>query len=96
MAAPRGTPIYAAESGVVIVNQWMGGYGNCIIIDHGGGLWTLYGHLLDGSSVVEKGETVKRGQKIASVGMTGTATGYHLHFEVRKNEKPVNPLPYIR
>jgi murein DD-endopeptidase MepM/ murein hydrolase activator NlpD len=96
MAAPKGTPVYAAESGVVIVNQWMGGYGNCIIIDHGGGLWTLYGHLLDGSSVVKKGETVKRGEKIAGVGMTGTATGYHLHFEVRKNEEPVNPLPYIR
>ena len=96
MAVPKGTPIYAAESGVVLVAQWWGGYGNCVIIDHGGGLWTLYGHIRDGGIKVEKGQTVKRGQKIAEVGMTGVATGYHLHFEVRVNEVPVNPLPYIK
>ncbi len=96
MAVPKGTPIYAAESGVVLVAQWWGGYGNCIIIDHGNGLWTLYGHILDGGIKVKKGETVKRGEQIAVVGMTGMATGYHLHFEVRKNEIPVNPLPYIQ
>jgi murein DD-endopeptidase MepM/ murein hydrolase activator NlpD len=96
MAAPKGTSIYAAESGVVIVAQWWNGYGNCVIIDHGNGLWTVYGHIRDGGIDVEKGQTVKRGQKIAEVGSTGNSTGNHLHFEVRKNEKPVNPLPFLR
>lgn len=96
MAAPSGTPVYAAESGVVIVAQSWSGYGNCIIINHGGGLWTLYGHLKPGGILVKKGETVKRGEKIGLVGMTGTATGYHLHFEVRKDGTPVNPAPYLK
>lgn len=96
MAVPEGTPVYAAESGTVIVAQSWSGYGNCIIINHGGGLWTLYGHLKPGGILVEKGETVKRGEKIGLVGMTGTATGYHLHFEVRKDGTPVNPAPYLK
>ncbi|MBB6671488.1 murein hydrolase activator EnvC family protein [Cohnella nanjingensis] len=96
MAAPNGTSVYAAESGVVIVAQSWSGYGNCIIINHGGGLWTLYGHLKPGGILVKKGETVKRGEKIGLVGMTGTATGYHLHFEVRKDGEPVNPAPYLK
>jgi len=90
MAAPQGTPVYAAESGVVTVAQSWSGYGNCIIIDHGGGLMTLYGHLKPGGILVEKGQEVKKGEKIGLVGMTGTATGYHLHFEVRKDGKPVD------
>jgi murein DD-endopeptidase MepM/ murein hydrolase activator NlpD len=96
MAAPQGTPIYAAESGVVIVAQWWSGYGNCVIINHGGGLWTLYGHIKNGGILVQKGDTVKRGQKIALIGSTGNSTGPHLHFEVRKNSTPVNPAPYLR
>lgn len=96
LAAPNGTPVYAAESGVVTVAQSWSGYGNCIIIDHGGGLMTLYAHLKPGGILVEKGEQVKRGQKIGLVGMTGTATGYHLHFEVRKNGEPVDPMPYFK
>jgi murein DD-endopeptidase MepM/ murein hydrolase activator NlpD len=96
LAAPNGTPVYAAESGVVTVAQSWSGYGNCIIIDHGGGLMTLYAHLKPGGILVEKGEQVKRGQKIGLVGMTGTATGYHLHFEVRKNGEPVDPMPYLK
>lgn len=96
MAVPKGTPIYAAESGVVIIAQWWSSYGNCVIIDHGGGLWTVYGHIMDGGILVKKGQTVKRGDQIAKVGMTGQATGYHLHFEVRKNEKPVDPKPYLK
>lgn len=96
MAVPQGTPVYAAESGVVIVAQAVNGYGNCIIIDHGGGLWTLYGHLKPGGILVKNGETVKRGDKIGLVGMTGTATGYHLHFEVRKNGTAVDPAPYLK
>jgi len=94
MAVPKNTPVYAAESGVVIVAQTWSGYGNCVIINHGGGLWTLYGHL--NKILVEKGQTVKRGEEIGLVGMTGTATGYHLHFEVRKNETPVDPQPYLK
>jgi murein DD-endopeptidase MepM/ murein hydrolase activator NlpD len=96
MAAPKGTSVYAAESGVVIVAQTWSGYGNCIIIDHGGGLWTLYGHLMNGGILVSRGETVKRGQKIGRVGSTGQSTGNHLHFEVRKNSEPVNPAPYLK
>ncbi|MBW7474960.1 peptidoglycan DD-metalloendopeptidase family protein [Paenibacillus oenotherae] len=96
MAAPKGTSIYAAESGVVIVAQWWSGYGYCVIINHGAGLWTLYGHIREDGIMVEKGQTVKRGQKIAEVGSTGVSTGNHLHFEVRKNEQPVNPTSYLR
>lgn len=96
MAVPEGTPVYAAESGVVITAQSVSGYGNCIIINHGGGLWTLYGHLKPGGILVNNGETVKRGDKIGLVGMTGTATGYHLHFEVRKDGKAVDPAPYLK
>jgi len=98
MAAPSGTPIYAAESGTVLVAQWWNGYGNCVIIDHGNGLWTLYGHIRHGGieQSVKKGAKVKRGQKIAEVGNTGQSTGPHLHFEVRKNEKPVDPRSYLK
>jgi len=94
MAAPKGTPIYAAETGVVTVAQSWSGYGNCVIIDHGGGLWTLYGHM--SKILVEKGQTVKRGEKIGLVGSTGQSTGNHLHFEVRKNSEPVDPAPYLK
>lgn len=94
--APSGTPIYAAEAGVVLVSQSWSGYGNCIIIDHGNGLWTLYGHIRNGGLLVDKGDTVKKGQKIAEVGSTGNSTGPHLHFEVRKNEVPVNPGGYLK
>ncbi|MFC4102045.1 murein hydrolase activator EnvC family protein [Paenibacillus xanthanilyticus] len=96
MAAPKGTPIYAAESGTVLVAQSWSGYGNCVIIDHGNGMWTLYGHIRTGGIMVEKGQFVKRGQKIAEVGSTGVSTGNHLHFEVRINEKTVDPAPYLK
>lgn len=96
MAAPKGTSIYAAESGVVIVAQWWNGYGYCVIINHGAGLWTLYGHIRKDGIMVEKGQTVKRGQKIAEVGSTGISSGNHLHFEVRKDQTPVNPNSYLK
>ncbi|TYP75761.1 murein hydrolase activator EnvC family protein [Paenibacillus methanolicus] len=96
MAAPKGTPIYAAESGTVLVAQSWSGYGNTVIIDHGNGMWTLYGHIRTGGIMVEKGQFVKRGQKIAEVGSTGVSTGNHLHFEVRINEKTVDPAPYLK
>ncbi|MCC3379519.1 murein hydrolase activator EnvC family protein [Paenibacillus farraposensis] len=95
MAAPQGTDIHAAEDGVVIVAEWWSGYGNTVVIDHGDGLWTLYGHIRNGGTVVHTGQTVKRGQKIAEVGSTGNSTGPHCHFEVRENNKPVNPMNYL-
>jgi Membrane proteins related to metalloendopeptidases len=96
LAVPSGTPIYAAEAGVVILSQYSSGYGNCIIIDHGNGLWTLYAHIRNGGLLVSEGDSVKRGDLIAEVGSTGNSTGPHLHFEVRKNEVAVNPGPYLK
>jgi len=88
--APRGTPIHAAATGVVLLAGYTRGYGNCIIIDHGGGVATLYGHC--SSLGVSEGQSVKQGQVIGRVGATGYATGPHLHFEVRRNGVPVQPL----
>ncbi|WP_028551029.1 murein hydrolase activator EnvC family protein [Paenibacillus sp. UNC451MF] len=96
LAAPNGTSILAAGDGEVIVASWWSGYGNTVIIDHGNGYWTLYGHIRNGGTVVEKGDQVKRGQKIAEVGSTGESTGNHVHFEVRVNEDPVDPKPYLK
>lgn len=95
MAAPQGTDIHAAEGGIVIVAEWWSGYGNTVIIDHGGDVWTLYGHIRNGGIKVEKGQQVKKGEKIAEVGSTGNSTGPHLHFEVRINGNPVDPMPYL-
>lgn len=95
IAGPIGTPIYAAESGVVIKAGWnRGGYGYYIIIDHGNGLATLYGH--NSKLLVSTGEQVVRGQQISQMGSTGRSTGPHLHFEVRINSRVNNPLSYIR
>ncbi|CAK4835277.1 unnamed protein product [Aphanomyces euteiches] len=94
--APEGTTIVAAESGVVLIASAVSGYGNSVVIDHGNGLWTWYGHIREGGIKVKEGQKVKRGQKIAEVGMTGEATGNHLHFEVRRNEVAENPLPYLK
>lgn len=94
--APAGTSILAAEDGVVILAGWWSGYGNTVIIDHGKGVWTLYGHIRNNGIVVKKGDSVKRGQKVAEVGSTGRSTGNHLHFEVRINESTVDPKPYLR
>ncbi|MNR19639.1 Murein DD-endopeptidase MepM [compost metagenome] len=92
-AVSQGTDVHAADSGNVIVAEWWNGYGNCVIIDHGNNIWTLYGHL---SKInVQKGDNVKRGEVIAESGNTGASTGPHLHFEVRVNGTPVDPMPYL-
>lgn len=94
IAAPRGTAIRAAADGVVVHSGWMGGYGKTIVISHSKGLTTLYGHC--SRLVVSKGARISRGQVIAHVGSTGRSTGNHLHFEVRVNGKPTNPLKHLR
>jgi len=93
IAVPTGTPVVAAASGQVIVAGWMGGYGNLVVIDHGGGLATAYGH--NSSFAVGSGSTVSQGQTIAYAGSTGNSTGPHVHFEVRVNGSPVDPLGYL-
>jgi len=88
-----GTPIQAADSGAVIYATWMGGYGNVIIVDHGRGISTLYAH--QSSLAVGTGAVVTRGQVVGYVGSTGFSTGPHLHFEVRVNGTPVDPMGYL-
>ncbi|MBF0498637.1 MAG: LysM peptidoglycan-binding domain-containing protein [Candidatus Riflebacteria bacterium] len=89
LAAPRGSPINAAMPGVVVYAGWMSGYGKLVVIRHPNGLSTRYGHC---SSIrVSKGQSVRGGQIIACVGSTGSATGNHLHFEVRREGRPMNP-----
>jgi murein DD-endopeptidase MepM/ murein hydrolase activator NlpD len=92
IGAACGTTIHAAASGTVIYAGWMDGYGNITIIDHGGGLATAYGHQ---SSIYVSGGSVSQGQAVGAVGSTGHSTGCHLHFEVRVNGTPVNPLNYL-
>ncbi len=94
ICAPKGTPIYAAEAGTVVeVQTHTGGYGQYFIIDHGNGYQTLYSHC--SAMFVKVGQKVTRGQNVAAVGMTGRATGTHLHFEVRVGGVAVNPAPYV-
>lgn len=93
IGVPEGTPVHAADSGTVIEADWIGGYGNAVIIDHGNGLQTLYGH--NSSLAVGAGQSVSKGQVIAYAGQTGYATGPHVHFEVRVNGSPVDPMGYL-
>lgn len=96
IAGPVGTPLYAAKAGTVIRSQcgWNGGYGCHIVIDHGSGMTTLYGHA--SRLFVAVGDVVEQGQTIAAMGSTGRSTGPHVHFEVRINNKRLNPLTYVR
>lgn len=91
--ASLGTPIVAGAKGIVSFVGWQHGYGRLIIIDHGGGLSTRYGHLSEFD--IEQGAEVTRGQFIGRVGSTGRSTGPHLHYEVRINDDPVNPIQYL-
>lgn len=96
IGAPQGTTIVAAASGVVLVAEYLNGYGNTVIIEHGNGMRTLYGHIRNGGTVVSAGDRVERKQKIAEVGSTGRSTGPHLHFEVHKNGQLQDPLDYLK
>lgn len=93
--ASKGTPIYAAGDGVVTRAGAARGYGNLIVISHGNGLETWYAHMYSHQIGVHVGQKVKRGDHIAGVGSAGNSTGAHLHFEVRVNGQPVNPMPYL-
>lgn len=92
--APTGTAVTAAAGGTVIHSDWLGSYGKAIMVDHGGGIVTLYGH--NSSLTVSKGATVKKGDTIAIIGNTGYSTGPHLHFEVRKNGAYVDPMGWLK
>ncbi len=94
IACPINSPVYASRDGVVLFSGPMGGYGNLVIIKHSRDYFTLYGHL--NKIYVQKGAIVATGQLIAKSGNTGRTTGPHLHFEIRKNSKPINPLLLLR
>jgi murein DD-endopeptidase MepM/ murein hydrolase activator NlpD len=94
LGAPQGTPFNAVAAGKVILCRWNGGYGNNVMIDHGGGIITVYGHA--SKLLCKEGQTVKAGDQIALTGNTGHSFGAHLHFEVREHDKPVEPLAFMR
>ncbi len=93
IAANQGVNIIAANAGKVKISDWEGGYGKTVLIDHGGGISTLYAHC--SSLLVSQGQSVEVGDVIARIGSTGVSTGPHLHFEVRKSGEPVDPMKYL-
>ncbi len=94
IAAPKGTPIYCSKGGKISYSGWKTGYGYIIIIDHPNQFQTVYAHC--SKLHVKVGQAVSVGQLIGLVGRTGVATGSHLHFEIRKNGKPINPAKFVR
>lgn len=94
VGVPVGTTVRASRAGKVITAGWVGGYGNCVMIDHGDGVWTVYGHLSEFSTSV--GSYVNQGDQIALSGNTGRSTGPHLHFEIRVNGSAVDATPYLQ
>ena len=93
LRAPRGTAIYASAAGRIVFSGRQKGYGLMLLIDHGGGIETAYAH--NDRNIVELGQHVKQGQMIARVGRSGNANGYHVHFEIRRMGKPVNPVGFV-
>lgn len=93
IATAWGTPVAATANGTVIYAGWQSGYGQVVVIDHGGGLTTRYGHLSRVDATV--GQAIKRGDTVGNVGSTGRSTGPHLHYEVRLNDEPVDPMQYL-
>lgn len=94
IGAPSGTSIKAVDDGTVIYSGWLGAYGKVVVVDHGGGISSMYAH--QSSILVSENKEVKKGDVIGKVGSTGWSTGAHLHFEVRKNGDPVNPWNYLK
>ena len=95
LAGPMGTPIYATAEGTVVRAGWnSGGYGNLVELDHGRGIATRYGHM--SAILVQAGQHIMRGQQIGRMGSTGRSTGCHLHYEVRIDGRPVNPVPFMK
>ncbi len=93
IGADYGDNVVAVDHGVIIYADWMGGYGKTVVIEHGGGISTLYAH--NSTLLVTPGQTVRKGETVSRVGSTGYSTGPHLHFEVRRNGTPVNPLGFL-
>lgn len=93
IASDKGTPVIASADGTVNFTGWIGRFGRVVIIDHGFGYRTLYGHLE--SMNVKKGQSIKRWQTIGTMGSTGRSTGPHLHYEVHKDGRPVDPMPFV-
>ncbi|MBU0686709.1 MAG: peptidoglycan DD-metalloendopeptidase family protein [Candidatus Margulisbacteria bacterium] len=93
ISAWYGAPVRATASGKVIYSGWRGGYGKTVVIDHGSGLSTLYGH--NSKLTVSVGQTIRKGQVISYVGTSGFSTGPHCHYEVRRNDKHINPVAYL-
>lgn len=94
IGVPMNQSIVAAQNGTVIHSGWLGGYGKVIMVDHGGGIVTLYAH--NSKLLVKEGQRINKGQVIAKSGSTGMSTGPHLHFEVRENGNYVDPLKYVK
>jgi murein DD-endopeptidase MepM/ murein hydrolase activator NlpD len=94
LGAATGTPFFAAAAGRVVLARWNAGYGNNVMIDHGGGIMSVYGH--SSKLLVKEGQSVRAGQLIALVGDTGHSFGSHLHFELRLNNRPIEPLTFMR
>jgi murein DD-endopeptidase MepM/ murein hydrolase activator NlpD len=94
IANSKGTPVRATADGTVRIASWQGGYGRLVILDHGRGYRTYYGH--NSELLVKVGEKVKRGQVIAQMGTSGMSTGYHLHYEVWHNGRAMNPMRYVK
>jgi murein DD-endopeptidase MepM/ murein hydrolase activator NlpD len=94
IAGPKGTPLYAADDGEVVLSGWSTGYGYNVLVDHGNGTRTRYAH--NSKLYVEKGDQVVKGQTIAAMGSTGWSTGSHIHFEVIVSGVKKNPLAYVK